>query len=121
MPRRLFCAVTFKLDYWHKEGLPSALSAGEPMLAALDSIGLLGLHKFLPYRRWFRQECAAYLAEVVADVRKRHMPFWAPDFLADVVNDHVRGRSNRLHELNAILTLEAVDRVLIGGASPAGA
>jgi asparagine synthase (glutamine-hydrolysing) len=121
VPRRLFCAATFKLDYWHKEGLPSALSAGEPMLAALDSLGLLGLHKFLPYRRWFRHECAAYLAEVVADVRKRHMPFWAPDFLAEVVNDHVRGRSNRLHELNAILTLEAVDRVLIGGASPAAA
>jgi len=120
LPRRLFCAATFKLDYWHKEGLPSALSATEPVFGALDALGLLGLHKFLPYRRWFRGECAAYLAEVVADVRKRNMPFWAPAFLAGVVNDHVRGRSNRLRELNAILTLEAVDRLLIRGAAPAG-
>jgi asparagine synthase (glutamine-hydrolysing) len=120
LPRRLFCAVTFKLDYWHKEGLPSALSATEPLFGALDSLGLLGLHKFLPYRRWFRRECAAYLADVVADVRKRQMPFWAPAFLAGVVDDHVRGRANRLRELNAILTLEAVDRLLISGAAPAG-
>lgn len=120
LPRRLFCAVTFKLDYWHKEGLPSALSATEPLFGVLDALGLLGLHKFLPYRRWFRRECAGYVAEVVADVRKRNMPFWTPAFLAGVVDDHVRGRANRLRELNAILTLEAVDRLLIGGVAPEG-
>jgi asparagine synthase (glutamine-hydrolysing) len=118
LPKKLFCAVTFKLDYWHKEGLPSALSATEPLFSALDAVGLLGLHKFLPYRRWFRRECAGYIGEVVADVRRRNMPFWTPSFLATAVDDHVRGRANRLRELNAILTLEAVDRLLIRGTAP---
>jgi asparagine synthase (glutamine-hydrolysing) len=118
--RRVASSVTFKLDYWHKEGLPSALSMTEPWFSALDALGLLGLHKFLPYRRWFRHECAAYVADVVADVRKRHMPFWNSQFLATLADDHVRGRHNRLRELNAVLTLEAVDRLLIGNTTPTG-
>lgn len=121
LPMRLFCAVTFKLDYWHKEGLPTALSHTDPLFSLLDAAGLLGLHKFLPYRRWFRHELAPYLAEVVNDSRTRNMPFWNKRFLDTVVDDHVKGRANRLRELHAILTLEAVDRLLIGTSTPARA
>src|SRR5436190_21276014 len=52
--RRLYAEVTFKLDYLHKEGLPGWLAPLDPMLNSLSGSGLLGLHKFLPYRRWFQ-------------------------------------------------------------------
>jgi asparagine synthase (glutamine-hydrolysing) len=117
-PLRLFCAVTFKLDYWHKEGLPEWLPHTGPLFDGLDALGLLGLHKYLPYRLWFRRELASYVADVVHDVRARRMPFWNHRFLDTVVQDHVRGRANRLRELGAILTLEAVDRMLISAKLP---
>jgi asparagine synthase (glutamine-hydrolysing) len=111
--RRLACAVTFKLDYWHKEGLPDALRAFSTPLNALGSIGVLGWHKFLAYRLWFMTPLATYAQQVVTDPRTRRMPFWNTDALTDLVPDHVAGRRNRLRELHAVLTLEAVQRTLL--------
>ena len=45
---RLWCTATFKLDYWHKEGLPDALSRLDTSIGSLSYLGMLGLHKFLP-------------------------------------------------------------------------
>jgi asparagine synthase (glutamine-hydrolysing) len=111
--RRLACAVTFKLDYWHKEGLPDALRAFSAPLNALGGIGMLGWHKFLAYRLWFMEPLAAYAHQVVTDPRTQRMPFWSTDGLMDLVPDHVAGRRNRLRELHAVLTLEAVQRTLL--------
>jgi asparagine synthase (glutamine-hydrolysing) len=115
--QRLFCEVTFKLDYWHKEGLPDALTRFDPLLGSLSHVGLLGLHKFLAYRRWFRAELASYAAEVMSDPRTRRMPFWNPSTLAGIARDHAGGRHNRLREIHAVLTLEAVQRNLIDAAA----
>ena len=121
LARRLFCDVTFKLDYWHKEGLPHALSPFDPLLGSLAKRGLLGLHKFLPYRGWFRRELAPYLTQVIGDAQTRRMPFWNPAFLDTVVAEHVNGRRNHLREIHAILTLEAVQRTLLSDDAHAAA
>ena len=115
--RRLVCAATFKLDYWHKEGLPDSLRALDPALAALDRMRLLGRHKFLAYRLWFRRELAAHAAAVVADPRTRHMPYWNARSLDSLVAEHQSGRCNRVRELHAVLTLEAVQRTLLDAAA----
>lgn len=117
MARRIFAEVSFKLDYMHKEGLPSALSPFAPFLNALDHTGLLGLHKFLAYRRWFQNELNPQIASVLSDRRTREMPFWDPKSLEPMLAEHVGGRRNRVKELNAILTLEAIDRLLLGAPS----
>ncbi len=113
--KRILAETTFKLDYLHTEGLPHWLSPLDPSITSLSKIGLLGLHKFLPYRTWFRQELAPYVAEVITDAQTQRMPYWDPRFLASISPDHVRGRRNYLREINAILTLEATDRLLIRG------
>ena len=117
LARRLVCEVTFKLDYWHKEGLPHGLSGIDPAMGVLSSLGVLGLHKFLPYRVWFRRELAPYVAAVVSDGRTHRMPFWNPRFLDSVVSEHVSGRRNRLREIHTIITLEAVQRMLMESAT----
>ena len=61
--RRVWAEVTFKLDYLHKEGLPDSLAMLEAPLDGLAKIGVLGLHKYLPYRRWFRGELAPHVRE----------------------------------------------------------
>ena len=113
--RRLFSAATFKLDYLHKEGLPHWLSPLDPLVGSLSKLGLLGLHKFLPYRTWFRRELAAYIGEVVGDASVRRLPFWNARFLTSMVAEHVSGRRNYVREIDAVLTLEAADRLLIRG------
>ncbi len=110
--RKLFCNATFKLDYWHKEGLPQPLLPLDPVLGAIDRLGGLGLHKFLPYRGWFRRELAPYLTQVIGDARTRRMALWNPHFLDSAVADHVSGRRNNLRAIHTILTLEAVQRTL---------
>jgi len=111
---RIFCETTFKLDYLYSEGLPHSLSPLDPLFDRLNSrVGLLGLHKYLPYRRWFRRELAGYLNDVSKDVRTRQSPFWNPDFVNHMASEHIAGRKNYVHEINAVLTLQAVERLLI--------
>ena len=120
--RRLFCGATFKLDYWHKEGLPDALTPFDTLLGSPSHTGLLGLHKFLAYRVWFRRELAPYAAQVIGDSRTRGLPFWKPGALGSVASDHALGRRNRLRDIHAVMTLEAVHRMLIDPAAyPASA
>jgi asparagine synthase (glutamine-hydrolysing) len=111
----LACEVTFKLDYWHKEGLPDRLCRIDGVLDAFSHLGMLGLHKFLAYRIWFRQELAPYAADVIADTCGGGLPFWNAAALKHIAEDHVKGRRNCLRDIHAVLTLTAIDRILLDG------
>lgn len=113
--RRAFGEVTFKLDYYHTEGLPPFLNALDPFVNALSPFGVLGLHKFLPYRRWFRNELVPVVLERISSDRVRCAPWWAQSVPEAVARRHVAGQGNYVRELNAILTLEAIERLLIAG------
>jgi asparagine synthase (glutamine-hydrolysing) len=110
--RRLFCDVTFKLDYIYSERLPNWLAPFDPLIGHLDTVGILGLHKFLRYRSWLRIELATYLNDALATVRARQMPYWNSDFLERMAKEHVNGRRNYVREINAVLTLGGVERLL---------
>jgi asparagine synthase (glutamine-hydrolysing) len=115
--KRLFSEATFKLDYLNNEGWPSWLSPFDFVFTrATSSLKIVGLHKYLHYRRWFRRELADYLNDVVGDARTRQAPFWNPRFLEKMATDHVEGRHNYVSEINAVVTLEAVERLLLRGA-----
>jgi asparagine synthase (glutamine-hydrolysing) len=111
--RRVFSEASFKLDYVHNEGMPHWLSPLDPTLTAFASkFSALGRHKYLHYRSWFRRDFAKYVTDVITDPLVRRMPFWNPAFVANMAQDHVSGRRNYVLELNAVLTLEAVERLL---------
>jgi len=80
-------------------------------------VGLFGWHKFLHYRSWFRRELAGYIADALNDAQSRRSPFWKSDFLEPLAREHINGRGNYLREINAVLTLEAVDRLLLHDSS----
>jgi asparagine synthase (glutamine-hydrolysing) len=113
--RRLFAEVTFKLDYLHKEGMPHRLSGLDPVIDRLSHLGVLGLHKYLPYRRWFRKEASGYVNDVLTDPGTLRMPYWRKGSVATIAADHIGGRRNYVREINAVLTLEAADRLLVRG------
>lgn len=105
--------LEFKLDYWQRDGLPRCLTPMGPLLDALAHHGLLGRHKFLAYRSWFRAELAGYARQAVSDAATRARPWWNTRSLARLVARHVAGQDNHLPELHAVLTLEAVQRTLM--------
>jgi len=113
MLRRAYAEITFKIDYLHNEGLPGALTPFDPLLNALTPTSVIGLHKFLPYRRWFQNELALHVKEIVTDQRTRSLPFVDGSFFDKMLNEHNTGHKNFTREINAILTLEAVDRQLL--------
>ena len=117
--RRLIAEVTFKLDYLQTEGMPGFLAPLDPLFTVLWRRGFLGRHKFLPYRRWFQKELSARISEVLTDPRTREAPWWKPAFLDGMAQDHARGRKNYVSEINAVLTLEAIDRLIVRPIHPA--
>ena len=114
--RRLFSETTFKLDYLNNEGWPDWLSPLGSLFTQMTSgLKIAGLHKYLHYRNWFRHELADYVKDVVSDAQNQKAPFWNRDFLERMANEHKYGRKNYTLEINAVLTLEAVQKMLIKG------
>jgi asparagine synthase (glutamine-hydrolysing) len=112
--RRLFSEATFKLDYLNNEGWPDWLSPLDSVFTRMTSnLKLVGLHKYLHYRRWFQRELADYLKDIVSNARTQQAWFWNRGFLEKMVTDHVEGRRNYVSEINAVVTLEAIERLLL--------
>ena len=110
---RLFRKATFKLDYINNEGWPNWLSPFDSIFSRVaSSLRIVGLHKYLHYRSWFRRELAGYVHDAITEARNRQAGFWHPAFLEQMVQDHIRGGKNYVSEIDAVLTLEAVERLL---------
>jgi asparagine synthase (glutamine-hydrolysing) len=112
--RRGVAEVLFKLDYWDKEGLPGSLWAVDPVLSLLRSTPLLGQHKYLAYRRWFKGRLAR-LVEQVAAACDEITPYVDRHFLSRVAGQHASGRHNLLREISCVLTLAAIQRLFVRG------
>jgi asparagine synthase (glutamine-hydrolysing) len=110
----LWYRLSFKLDYWYGEGMPHWVSAVDSRLALLGIRPWSpGLHKFLHYRNWFRTELAEFVQERLMDVAKHGSHFWNRAFLRRLLRDHREGRKNYVREIDAVLTLDAIDRLLL--------
>jgi asparagine synthase (glutamine-hydrolysing) len=111
--RRIFAKAVCKLDYLRSEGLPYGLSRLDPLLRQISSaLGIAGLHKYLPYRIWFQRELAAYVDEILKDAQVRHSSLWDSGFVEHMASDHATGHKNYVREIDAVLTLDAVERLL---------
>jgi asparagine synthase (glutamine-hydrolysing) len=109
---RFYSKAMFKLDYLNNGGFPHWLSPLDPLFQGLASrLKIVGLHKYLHYRSWFRRELAGYVKDVLTDTRTQQSPFWNPDFLKNMAKDHLRGRKNYVREINAVFTVEAIERL----------
>jgi asparagine synthase (glutamine-hydrolysing) len=112
--RRLPREIGFKLDYYYNEGMPNWGSRFDGLVEAVNAqVRIFGHHKFLHYRRWFRKELAPYVVRVLTDARTQQSPFWKGGSLDYIARAHTQGLANYVLAINAILTLEAVERLLL--------
>lgn len=112
---RRFCAkATFKLDYWSNDGTPGWAARFDPLLDRFQKgRGLLGRHKYLRYRRWFRGELSEYVRDMCNSSSLNENSFWNPAFVRQLAEAHIQGRRNLAQEINSILTLDSVQRLLL--------
>jgi asparagine synthase (glutamine-hydrolysing) len=101
----------FKLDYWRKEALPGWLSVYDKPLSSLDR--LLGSHRYLLYRSWFRSELAGYIKDQLMDRRVSQSGLWNREVLERLADYHIEGRRNCVRELDVVLTCAAIERLLL--------
>jgi asparagine synthase (glutamine-hydrolysing) len=111
--RRIFAKAACKLDYLSSAGLPHGLSRLDSLLTQISSaLEIAGLHKYLPYRIWFQRELAAYVDGILKDAQVHDSSLWDSRFLEHMASDHASGRRNYVREIDAVLTLGAVERLL---------
>lgn len=111
--RRALSEVGFKIDYLFQEGLPGQLIRGERVFDLLRAAGLLGRHKYLPYRLWFRRELADHVRQVAADHNTASLPLFKRESVETMVQDHIAARGNYVRELDMLLTIEAISRLFL--------
>lgn len=111
--RRIFSKTVCKVDYLRNEGLPRRLSRFDSLLTELSStFRIAGLHKYLQYRIWFQRELADYVNRVTKDALVRHQSFWDWRFVEDMASAHTTGHKNYVREIDVVITLAAVERLL---------
>jgi asparagine synthase (glutamine-hydrolysing) len=115
--KRSISKVCFKLDYYNSEGLPGGLAFADPALRHLQVLGITGRHKYLQYRTWFQRQLAPYFWRAVDRARDEQSSYWNPDQLRQLVREHTAGKRNHMHKIAAILTLDAIERLLLRGLS----
>jgi asparagine synthase (glutamine-hydrolysing) len=115
--RKSLYRTTFKIDYFLNEGLPSGLTQVDGGLhRAASLLGIVGLHKHMRYRSWFRAELATYIRSALNTQQDSCAPFWNRSVLRRLADDHIGGSKNCVFDLNAVLTIQAVERLLLKGA-----
>jgi len=114
MFRKAWEKATFKLDYINNEGFPSALAPVEPMFrCAMNRLGLIGRHKHLHYRTWFQSKLKSFVLERLTGPSMQRSTLWSPGAPERIALEHTTGKRNRLREVEQILTLSAIERLLL--------
>jgi asparagine synthase (glutamine-hydrolysing) len=73
----------------------------------------IGLHRFQHFRVWFRKELSSYVKEIVLDPRTATRPYFNKAFLETMVRRHLKGDRNYTNDIELVLTVELMHRVLL--------
>jgi asparagine synthase (glutamine-hydrolysing) len=116
--RRAVAGITCKLDYYTVAGLPRPLSPLTPIFKpVVEKLKIAGMHKFLRYSVWFRNELARYVRDVLSSQSVRGNELWNPEFIDQLATTHMSGRRDYSAEINTVMTVEAIERLLIRNTS----
>jgi asparagine synthase (glutamine-hydrolysing) len=73
----------------------------------------LGRHKFAHYRVWYRDSLSDYVRETLLDSRSLSRPYLERARVKTIVDGHLSGTRNYTTEINKLLTLELIHRLLL--------
>jgi asparagine synthase (glutamine-hydrolysing) len=117
LARHWYQEFTFKAEYAYDYRMPQWVARIDHILAPLRLERLfVGRHKFHHFRIWYRDELAPRLREILLDPAARCRPYLRPGALEKMLNAHTSGTRNYAFEIHKVLTLEFIQRKLIGQA-----
>jgi hypothetical protein len=112
--KELFYWSLFKLDWYYGVGMPGWAGKLESKWGLIYSRKLfLGTQRIDHYRMWFQKELSEYIRETLLDRRTKERPYLNGQYLERIVEDHISGGKNYLGEINRLLTVELIERLLI--------
>jgi asparagine synthase (glutamine-hydrolysing) len=111
--RRWHRYAQFKAEWYYSFGMPQWLARFDRALPLRLSEPLfLGSHKIANYRLWFQNELMDYVQSTLSDARAASRPYLNREGYAALVSAHSSGRRNCVNELDRVLTLELINRLL---------
>src|SRR5881628_1549413 len=112
--RRFYRYLLFKAEWYYNAGLPHCLARFDRNLL---SRGLehffLGSHKIEHYRLWFRDQLFDYVQSMLCDGPTATRPYVNRRSYGELVAGHRMRTRNYMNEINALVTLELVQRLLL--------
>jgi asparagine synthase (glutamine-hydrolysing) len=112
--RRLHRYAQFKAEWYYNVGMPGwAARLDRTLPLNLLEPLFLGSHKIDHYRLWFRDQLKSYVRDLLSDDKSRSRPYLNRRGYEDLERAHMNGGRNCLNEINKVLTLELIQRLLI--------
>lgn len=103
----------FKADYCYKSGMPQWLEQMHYCIRPLRPEKLvIGRHRFQYYRPWFRDSLATHIKDVLLDPKTKSRPYCNAAYIEEIVTRHIKGDRNYTDQIEKILSLELIQRVL---------
>ena len=105
---------SFKAEYAYDYGMPQWLAQFNYLFAPLHLERIfLGRHKFYHFRVWYRDQLSEYVKELLLDPRSLSRPYLERAGLENIVNSHLKGTKNYTGDINNMISLELIHRLLI--------
>ncbi|HUY95273.1 MAG TPA: asparagine synthase-related protein [Terracidiphilus sp.] len=110
----LFHRATMRAEFAFEHGDPRWLTwIDRRLLGRQLEKHFVGLHKFTHFSRWYRQELAGTVREILLDRRTLTRPFLNPRAVELVVEEHLKGVANHTPTIHLLLTLEYFHRLFV--------
>jgi asparagine synthase (glutamine-hydrolysing) len=112
--RQLYRYLLFKAEWYYNAGMPHWLARLDHNVLARGLERLfVGSHKIEHYRLWFRDQLFDYVQSMLRDSPAATRPYLNRRYYEKLVTSHRRGTRNWMNEINSLVTLELIQRVLI--------
>jgi len=120
--RRIYREALFKAEYWIGPGAPDWFLKQSHLLNLLRlEENLLGRHKFYHFRLWMRELLSKKIREILTqDFQSGLRTYLDHKILEAILDDHFKSKKNYTNEIDMILKVALIHRLLLKGASISG-
>ncbi len=112
--KKAYYEGAFRIGYYLNEGMPDYLGIFNFLIDKLDTKNrIVGLHRYLYYRKWFKNELFEFLQNRMPNIYKNSNGIWNKKYLDSLINCNRIKKRDFLNEINMIITLDSIERQFI--------
>jgi asparagine synthase (glutamine-hydrolysing) len=115
---RAYYEFVFKMEYYASHGMPTFLASIDRRLGPFGlERNFLGRNKYYHLHKWFRDELAPYVRDILLSERALSRDHLERREVIRAVEAHIAGTENNTYAIDALLTVELTNRLLLDGGS----